>query len=280
MKAQDVIPAVGHNWGAWKVTKKPTETEDGTETRTCTNNPSHTETRALPKKDHAHVLVKVNAKAATVKATGTAEHYKCSVCGKLFKDAEGKTETTLAEVTVPKLININTATITGISNKTYTGKAIKPSPKVVIDGSTLKKNTDYKVSYKNNTNAGKATVTITGKGKYGGSVKKTFTIKQAANTITNVKTKYSKNLSYKKAAQKVITLSPKVKENAKITYSISSIKKGSKKIKSGFTVSKGTVKTAKKLAKGTYTVQVKINAAATKNYKAKTKTVTLTVKIK
>jgi len=30
------------------------------------------------------------------------EHYKCSVCGKLFADAEGKTETTEAEVTIPK----------------------------------------------------------------------------------------------------------------------------------------------------------------------------------
>lgn len=51
----------------------------------------------------AHELTKVDAKAATTEATGLKEHYKCSVCGKLFADAEGKTETTEAEVTIAKL---------------------------------------------------------------------------------------------------------------------------------------------------------------------------------
>ncbi|SDB52933.1 leucine-rich repeat domain-containing protein [Butyrivibrio sp. INlla16] len=42
--------ATGHDWGEWVVTKEPTETEDGIKTRTCKNNPSHTETEVIPKK--------------------------------------------------------------------------------------------------------------------------------------------------------------------------------------------------------------------------------------
>ncbi|MBR1820859.1 MAG: hypothetical protein IJ769_04475 [Clostridia bacterium] len=46
------------------------------------------------------------------------------------------------------------------ANKTYTGKALKPAPTVKLGGKTLKKGTDYTVSYKNNKNCGKATVTV------------------------------------------------------------------------------------------------------------------------
>lgn len=65
------------------------------------------------------------------------------------------------------------------SSYTYTGKAIKPEVKVVNSKKkTLKKGTDYTVSYKNNTNAGTASVIIKGKGKYNSYVKKTFKIKK------------------------------------------------------------------------------------------------------
>ena len=42
------VPAV-HDWGDWTVTKEATLTEEGVETRTCKADPSHTETRAIPK---------------------------------------------------------------------------------------------------------------------------------------------------------------------------------------------------------------------------------------
>ncbi len=41
--------ALGHSWGDWKVTKKATRTSDGEETRVCKNDPSHKQTRAIPK---------------------------------------------------------------------------------------------------------------------------------------------------------------------------------------------------------------------------------------
>ncbi|MBP5654717.1 MAG: BspA family leucine-rich repeat surface protein [Clostridiales bacterium] len=42
------IPALGHDWSAWKVTKAATEAEDGVETRTCSRC-DKAETRAVPK---------------------------------------------------------------------------------------------------------------------------------------------------------------------------------------------------------------------------------------
>ena len=59
----------------------------------------------------------------------------------------------------------------------YNGKAQKPLPKVTYGNVTFKNGTDYTLSYSNNTNTGKATVTITGKGRLSGTKKVTFKIK-------------------------------------------------------------------------------------------------------
>ena len=53
---------------------------------------------------------------------------------------------------------ISKATISSISAKAYTGKAIKPSVTVKYKGKKLKLNKDYKVSYTNNKNIGTAKV--------------------------------------------------------------------------------------------------------------------------
>ena len=74
------------------------------------------------------------------------------------------------------------ATITDASvtlpQATYrvTGTEITPEPTVVVNGRTLIKDTDYTVSYTNNTNIGTATVTVTGKNNYKGTGKATFEI--------------------------------------------------------------------------------------------------------
>ena len=65
--------------------------------------------------------------------------------------------------------------------KTYTGAPVTltASELVVTDGkskATLTEGTDYTVRYENNTNAGAATVYITGMGAYCGEIKKTFKI--------------------------------------------------------------------------------------------------------
>ena len=69
-----------------------------------------------------------------------------------------------------------------VSAQVYTGKALKPAVKVVLNGKTLKKGKDYTVSYKNNKAVGKATVIVTGKGAYTGTAKATFRINPKAVT--------------------------------------------------------------------------------------------------
>ena len=53
-----------------------------------------------------HTLEKVEAKAATETEPGNREHWKCSKCGALFLDAEGKYPATAEQVTLPALNTI------------------------------------------------------------------------------------------------------------------------------------------------------------------------------
>ena len=73
--------------------------------------------------------------------------------------------------------SVKKALIGGVK-KAYvkTGKAIKPKATVVVDGVTLKKNRDYKISYSKNVKRGKATLTVKGIGNYTGTKKVTYKI--------------------------------------------------------------------------------------------------------
>lgn len=65
--------------------------------------------------------------------------------------------------------DIALATITKISDVTYTGLAHKPKPAIYFGETKLLENTDYTLAYSNNINAGTATITITGIAGYSGS---------------------------------------------------------------------------------------------------------------
>lgn len=82
---------------------------------------------------------------------------------------------------------------------TYSGKYIKPvvTVKAKINGKTvtLTNNKDYKVTYKNFKNPGKATITITGKGVCSGTKEITFNIRPSQ--VKNVKS-VSKSKTYVK----------------------------------------------------------------------------------
>lgn len=119
----------------------------------------------------------INAGTATVTITGTGNY-----TGVLTKEFT---------ITPASLAGYNVA---NIANKTYTGKAIKPAVTVKNGTTKLVENTDYTVSYKNNTKVGTATVTITGKGNYTGTLTKTFTIKRAS--IKNMKVSAIANQVY------------------------------------------------------------------------------------
>ena len=90
----------------------------------------------------------------------------------------GKGNYTSSKTTTFKIVpaDISKATISTIANQTYTGSALTPKPTVKLGSTTLKEDTDYILSYQNNTNAGTATITITGKGNYTGTKTTTFKI--------------------------------------------------------------------------------------------------------
>lgn len=88
-----------------------------------------------------------------------------------------------------KTSNLSDSVVTlSNSNYIYDGSAKVPSITVKYDDKTLTKDTDYTVTYANNTNAGVATVTVTGKGSYTGTIIKKFIIDKAESvcSITSV----------------------------------------------------------------------------------------------
>ena len=88
--------------------------------------------------------------------------------------------------------------------KKYTGKKLTPSVTVKYNNKTLKKDVDFTVSYKNNKNVGTATVVITGKGNYTGTVTKTFKINPKGTSLKKV-TKGKKQFKAIWKAQKTQT---------------------------------------------------------------------------
>ena len=275
--------ATGHSYGNSVVTKQPTCTAEGTAIKTCTKC-NATVTEKLPAKGHTAVTDKgypatcttagktdgshcsvcntvikvqtvINAtghkssgwivdKAASIGVKGS-KHRECTICKKVLETAE-----------IPALsrISISKASVTlSTSTYAYDGKAKTPFVTVKVGGKTLKKDTDYTVSYSNNTKVGTATVKITGKGNYTGSVSKTYSIKN------NFKKATVSGISTKAFTGKNITQSITVKYNGKTlkngtdyTFSYSNNKK----------VGKATVKiTGKGKYCGVITKTFKINPA-------------------
>ena len=185
----------------------------------------------------------------------TIKCYSGSTVEKYAKDNNIKYEL----LDAPKTVDLKTCTATlSKSSYTYTGSANKPTVTVKNGSTTLKSGTDYTVAYKNNTNAGTATVTITGKGSYTGTITKTFKITAASiakSTVTGIANKYYTG--------KAITQSPTVKLGNK------TLKKGT-----DYTV---TFKNNKAVGKATVTIKGKGNysGTVTKTFKILPKKTTL-----
>ncbi len=76
------LPAYGHVWGEWSVTKSASCTETGVETRVCSNDASHKETREIAVLGHDATLKMVVEPQAT--QLGYTVH-SCSRCGETQK---------------------------------------------------------------------------------------------------------------------------------------------------------------------------------------------------
>ena len=283
IKAQDTIKATGHKFGNWTTIKPATCTESGTQIRKC-ENCGATESKSLSAKGHTEVVDK--AIPATCTTDGKTEGSHCSVCNTVIKAQTTITATghkssgwitdkaasigvkgskhkectvckkvlETAEIPALSRISISKASVTlSTSIYAYDGKAKTPSVNVKVNGKTLKKDTDYTVSYSNNTKVGTAKVTITGKGNYTGSVSKTYSIKN------NFKKATVSGISTKAFTGKNITQSITVKYNGK------TLKKGTDytvSYSSNKSIGTATVKIAGKGSyTGTITKTFKINPA-------------------
>ena len=79
-------------------------------------------------------------------------------------------------------INISGALIS-VDSAAYNGKSVTPKTTVKSGGKTLVKGKDYTLSFSNNNGIGTGKVTITGIGKYQGSVTKTFSINPSTSKM-------------------------------------------------------------------------------------------------
>ena len=87
---QTELRAAGsHTWNEGEVTTKPTCTEKGVKTYTCTVCKT---TRVEDIDALGHTLTGHEAVPATCTEAGSSAYWSCDVCGKYFSDAEGKTE--------------------------------------------------------------------------------------------------------------------------------------------------------------------------------------------
>ena len=154
--------------------------------------------------------------------------------------------------------SISGASVTGLSNKTYNGKLQTQTPTLKMGSTTLKPGTDYTISYKNGTYAGTATIIFTGKGNYKETKTATFKINKAEQSIT--------------AKAKASSI-----EVGKTTNVSISGAKGTKTFKSSdtsiATVTSAGIVTAKKVG----TVKITATSAATDNFNAASKTVTIKI---
>ena len=126
--AEELVVTADHSWDSGIVTKYPTCTEAGEKTYTCLScGETKTEVIAATGHDYGEEIAEVPATCTT---SGTAAHYECANCHKLFVDAEGeKTQVTVAEITLAPAHSFDdgvvttqpTCQATGI--KTYTCSA-------------------------------------------------------------------------------------------------------------------------------------------------------------
>lgn len=83
------VPALGHDWGAWQLTREAADGHAGEEERIC-QRCQERETRLVPAADaascaHEH-LQHVAATEPTCSVEGAQEHYQCADCGHIFLD--------------------------------------------------------------------------------------------------------------------------------------------------------------------------------------------------
>ena len=132
----------------------------------------------------------------------------------------------------------------------YTGKAIKPAIHVYDGRTLLKEKTDYTLSYKKNTDAGEALITVKGKGNYSEYLEVNFTIDRVDIGSLEIADLYT---AIAATNTKQIALKPVVKYNGKAL-----------KLNKDYTVAYANPETDGKTP-GVYTVKIEAGKDITKN---------------
>lgn len=177
----------------------------------------------------------------------------------------------------------------------YTGKEL--TPVVTHDGKVLEEGKDYtwdkvpdtsgegeeeKYTTPDFINARSYDVLLTGKGEYTGTWTTKFVIQKLANPL-KLKGKTVKK-SARTVKKKSVTLTSsktlKYSNKGKGKRSFAKLSKSKKYKKIVVNKKTGKITLKKGLKKGTYRLKVKVRAAGTTNYKAATKKVTITIKVK
>jgi len=213
IKVQTVINATGHKSSGWIVDKAASIGVKGSKHKECTVCKKVLETAEIPalsrisiskasvtlststyaydgKAKKPGVTVKLNGKTLKNGTDYTASYSNNTKVGTAKVTIKGKGNYTgSVSKTYSIKNNFKKATVSGISTKAFTGKNITQSITVKYNGKTLKNGTDYTVSYSSNKNIGTATVKVTGKGSYTGTITKTFKINPAKQEIQKLTAK-------------------------------------------------------------------------------------------
>ena len=213
IKAQTVINATSHKSSGWIIDKTASIGVKGSKHKECTVCKKVLETAEIPALSRISISkASVTLSTSTYAYDGKAKKPGVTVklSGKTLKNGTDytvsysnntKVGTATVKITgkgnytgsVSKTYSIKNnfkkATVSGISTKAFTGKNITQSITVKYNGKTLKKGTDYTVSYSNNKKVGTATVKIVGKGSCTGTVTKTFKINPAKQEIQKLTAK-------------------------------------------------------------------------------------------
>ena len=213
IKVQTVINATGHKSSGWITDKAASIGVKGSKHKECTVCKKVLETAEIPalsrisiskasvtlststyaydgKAKKPGVTVKLNGKTLKNGTDYTVSYSNNTKVGTAKVTIKGKGNYTgSVSKTYSIKNNFKKATVSGISTKAFTGKNITQSITVKYNGKTLKKGTDYTVSYSNNKKVGTATVKITGKGSYTGTITKTFKINPAKQEIQKLTAK-------------------------------------------------------------------------------------------
>ena len=166
--AQEEIPATGHSWNAGTVTTAATCTTAGVKTYTC-EICGKTKTETIVASGHSWAAAKVT-KAATTSANGMIQ-ICCKNCSAV------KSATTINKI----------ASVTLNENLyTYNGKVQKPSIVVKDSAGKTISSSYYTVSYASGRKLpGTYKVTVKFKGRYSGTVTKSFKIQGPKGTVTS-----------------------------------------------------------------------------------------------